>query len=185
MMFEQKVRATFGMYERIPANFLGEEATFQVHIGQQSLTGQISYQDIKSLSVEDRPIGADTVFWVLACVLCLIPVIGWLAFPLVYILRKETVLGVTCQKTYFSLHGPGARLERIWRFLESQTGRTLHVAAVRAGKPSFSDTPKAALQANEEVPSGTETISQATHCASCGTPIKPGDKFCENCGATL
>jgi hypothetical protein len=87
------------MYERIPANFLGEEATFQVHIGQQSLTGQISYQDIKSLSVEDRPIGADTVFWVLACVLCLIPVIGWLAFPLVYILRKETVLGVTCQKT--------------------------------------------------------------------------------------
>ncbi|MHA2273615.1 MAG: zinc-ribbon domain-containing protein [Candidatus Hodarchaeales archaeon] len=28
-------------------------------------------------------------------------------------------------------------------------------------------------------------MSQATHCASCGTPIKPGDKFCENCGATL
>lgn len=184
-MFEQKVRVTFGMYERIPANFLGEEATFQVHTGQLALTGQISYQDIKSLSVEERPIGADAVFWVLACFLCFIPVLGWLAFPLVYILRKETVLGVTCEKTYFSLHGPGARLERIWRFLESQTGRTLHVAAVRAGKPSFSDTSKASIRANEEVPSDTKTVSQATHCASCGALVEPGGKFCENCGVTL
>lgn len=184
-MFEQKIRVTFGMHERIPANFLGDAKSFEIHSGQHSLTGQIPYEDVKSLSVDEFPIGADAVFWFLACFLCFIPIIGWLAIPLLYLFRDETVLGVACEESFFSLHGSVSKLEDIWRFLEARTGRTLHENVVRAGKPSFTDK-TAALPCMIEEPGAVSKTARATIlCSNCGASLKLDDSFCSECGAKI
>jgi hypothetical protein len=180
-MLEQNVRATFGMYGRL----LGGDTSFELHTGQRSLTGQIPYTDVKFLSADDVPIGADAFFWVLSCVLCFVPLIGWLSIPLVYLLRNETVLGVTCEKTYFSLHGSRSTLEQIWLFLEERTGKELHVGLVRAGKASFSDKPTDPAYATEKAVPSAKAVSQPLQCPACGARIQSGDDFCSNCGKKL
>jgi hypothetical protein len=184
-MIDQKIRVTFGMHERIPGNFLGDAKSFEIRSGERSLTGQIPYEDVKSLSVDEFPIGADAVFWFFACFLCFIPCIGWLAIPLLYLFRNETVLGVTCEKTYFSLHGSVSELEDIWRFLEARTGRTLHGSVVRAGKASFTDESVAHPSPIEETTPVTKPVSRVILCSACGEPLEPHDSFCGECGAKI
>jgi len=185
IMFEKKVRATFGMYERIPARFVCTETTFEINTDHRSLTGTIPYDEIKFLSVDEAPVGADALFWVLACCFCCIPVIGWLAIPLLYVLRNETVIGITCKKSYFSLHGSGSKLESIWRFLEEQTGKNLHEWIARSGKPSFTDKTTSSTLTKEELVPSTKAILPPTHCPSCGARLESEDTFCSECGAKI
>jgi hypothetical protein len=185
LMFEQEIRATFGMHLRILATFAGYEETFEIYADHRSLTGHIPYEDVHFLSFEEQPVGADTNFWILSCILCLfVPFLGCLAFPLVYVLRKETVLAVTCDKIYFTLHGSSFEQMAICHFLEEKTGRNLLEGESRARRPSFSDKPTAYRSIGEAVPS-SKAVGQLAHCPACGFSIEPDDDFCSNCGTRL
>ncbi len=182
-MYSQRIRVTIGMHERQSAIFIGYENSCEIHAEQKSLVDPIFYNEIKYLSSDEVPVGADVVFWVIACCLCFIPIIGWLLIPLIYIFRSENTLAIASKNTFLVVHGPRVKLVEIWSFIEEKAGRTLHKGVIQKGKPSFTD--KKDIENLDEPILKKNSVKNEKFCRTCGNKVEIGDKFCEECGSNV